>query len=423
MLPQDPHDVMAESTTFHELHLGKSNRFLMARLLNIWSECESDGTRSITSMHMLWLDKEGQLMEGNVPYEDSAHICKDIEIGCLYTMMNPTIIPARSERRTAPSNLRLYFTKESSFKAMIEYRSIMHFPDDYFFQSPFNGSGSSTSPPPCFSDITGCVTHITEPAKVNSDTSMFQIYFEDMSGNKALVSYIGTRIKDFIESATAKEVHYPLVVTATALTRNMHEYDHIPQFCFVTSPGSRLIVHSYNEMTKDLMNRFFPNRLPVDIIDYKSKERLGYLRRDIPPRISLLELTNKLPLGEEETEILYRCKLKIVKFDLGSVTREVFPGDTELFYELQAECESGNHKAKVILNHGPTLALLRKPPIEFKKMPYDKRVQMQKECCNIKFMAEVYIIGSEYEVEPQIRMFAIWHPKAFQPLLDLKLNL
>ncbi|CAL1397340.1 unnamed protein product [Linum trigynum] len=340
---------MRQSTTFRELGVGTNNHFLMARLLNIWSECESNGAASVSSMHMLWLDKEGQLMEANVRYEDAGHICKNMKIGCLYTMMNPTVIPAKSERRTAPSNLRLYFAAGASFKSMQEYRSTMHFPDDSFLQVPFTDSVSSASVPICYSDIIGCVTHITEPIKVNSDTSMFQIHIEDISGNKGLVSYIGKGIKEFIHSADYKEVHYPLVVTATAVSRNVHDFSHIPPFCFVTSPGTRLIVHSYNDMTKELMNR--------------------------------------------------------------------------LYYELQAECESGNQKAKIILNHAPALALIRMPPLEFQTMSYDQRIQLLKELCDIKFMAEVYIIGSEFSDEPQIRMYAIWHPKAFQPLMDLKLEL
>ncbi|CAL1396901.1 unnamed protein product [Linum trigynum] len=146
------------------------------------------------------------------------------------------------------------------------------------------------------------------------------------------------------------------------------------------------------------MNRFFYNRLPVDIIDYSSKERLGYLRREIPPRISLLELKNKVPLGERETEILYRCKMTIVRFNLCSETSRPSNAETELYYELQAECESGNQKAKVVLNHASALALIRMPPLEFQTIPYDQRIQLLEQFCNIKFMTEVYIVGSEFQM-------------------------
>ncbi|CAI0404032.1 unnamed protein product, partial [Linum tenue] len=59
-------DPVASFDTFRGLRLGCNHRTVVARLVRLWFQVRRGNMRRKRTMHMLWLDKKDQLLEGMV---------------------------------------------------------------------------------------------------------------------------------------------------------------------------------------------------------------------------------------------------------------------------------------------------------------------------------------------------------------------
>ncbi|CAI0476718.1 unnamed protein product [Linum tenue] len=254
-LPTLPRDPISTYMVFRGLRVGAYIDIMIIRVLNVWIEYSDDSQGHKRTMHVLCLDKEEHMLEACIEEDDIQEMQHKLKVGDLHVLDGFHVIPARENRRVVPAEVRFALRREHIIFCVPDNPGYPKFPVSAFLKTSFSAVPIEAEAVVNYRDVTGCVVHLTIPEFSSNGVLRFELIIEESRGDRATLYYSGTEVTKYLEFVGESEARLPLITTITAVTRLPITDGTGDAYVFQSSPGSRLIIASYNHHYEKIINR------------------------------------------------------------------------------------------------------------------------------------------------------------------------